>query len=429
MLAIFVTVYCLLFTVLAIKYFRLALALFIIVLPSYLIRFTIPAPAFLVARHIPGLPTTLLELMFGILFTVWLLTYFKSDWPALKHFFTAHRFFFFSFFFFLVSSIVSIFVSDMWWYSLGQWRAYFLEPLMLFSIIIARSISSQKPLTSTLLWSVLLSTLPVSLFGVIQFFTGWHVGNADVAALASHRITSFFLSPNAVALYLVPSTLISFALIPTIAQYTGNKKVWAVRAFSVTSTVSLIAIFLTQSIGGWCALFVGALVFGWKRGYKKVSLGLLACALMLITTTLYGGSLQSSKGQSANNRLLLWSYTSEFLTASPKNFIFGGGVGQFFRKVQKPHYNKNELERLIYPHTIFLNFWTEIGLPGLASFLGIYYFLLSVSYSLSKKGMVGAACVATLIAFFAHGLIDVPYFKNDLAMLFWIMAGIVFSEV
>ena len=74
--------YLVAFTFLSVKYFRLAVQLFIITLPSYLIRFSIGP-----------LPSTLLELEFGVIVLVWLVRYAKNDLPVIQTFFKQNRVF------------------------------------------------------------------------------------------------------------------------------------------------------------------------------------------------------------------------------------------------------------------------------------------------------------------------------------------------
>jgi O-antigen ligase len=85
------------------------------------------------------------------------------------------------------------------------------------------------------------------------------------------------------------------------------------------------------------------------------------------------------------------------------------------------------MERLIYPHNIALNFWTEIGFFGMLSTVGILGYLFYLGFKIYKNDILwGAGLVGTLIVIVTHGLVDVPYFKNDLAMLFWIIAWLFF---
>ena len=91
------------------------------------------------------------------------------------------------------------------------------------------------------------------------------------------------------------------------------------------------------------------------------------------------------------------------------------GFAQAFESFRPAGYT----EKLIYPHNIFLNFWTETGLPGLLAVLWIM--VLAIKHGLKKPSLFALALLPILI----HGLVDVPYLKNDLAMLTWIiLAGL-----
>lgn len=150
-----ITLYAIAFFALAWKYFRAAIIIFLISLPTYLIRFNVFGRA--------GLPSTILELSFGIIFLVWLIRFARTDWPTLTTFFKTNRLLTVSLAFFFAASFISIFTSDMWRASLGQWRAYFLEPIIFFIIVIGRRVES-KDITIGLI----LSTLSVSLVALLQ---------------------------------------------------------------------------------------------------------------------------------------------------------------------------------------------------------------------------------------------------------------------
>ena len=191
-----------------------------------------------------------------------------------------------------------------------------------------------------------------------------------------------------------------------------------------------LAILLTRSEGTWAALAAGVVVFAYLIGYKKTAVAAIVAGVLVGMAVPPLREAILFQDQAGKNRLILWKYSTEYLTESPKNFIFGPGIRQFFRKIQKPYYDVKQLERLVYPHNIFLNFWTETGFFGLVGFIGIYYSLLSTSFSLYKHRdtILGAGLIATLVVIFVHGLVDVPYFKNDLAILFWILAAIVLGS-
>jgi O-antigen ligase len=72
-----------------------------------------------------------------------------------------------------------------------------------------------------------------------------------------------------------------------------------------------------------------------------------------------------------------------------------------------------------------LNFWSEIGLFGLLAFLGIIVWFYKIGIRNREYG-ISIILMAAMTALLVHGLVDVPYFKNDLSVLFWILVA---SEV
>jgi len=87
------------------------------------------------------------------------------------------------------------------------------------------------------------------------------------------------------------------------------------------------------------------------------------------------------------------------------------------------------VEIYMYPHNIFLNFWSELGLLGVLLFIwliGKYLFIslkLTLALSREKKAekYLILGLLSAMITIVVHGLVDVPYFKNDLAVMFWIL--------
>ncbi len=467
MLFILAAVYFLFFLFLAWKNFRLAVILFIIFLPAYLIRFEI--------FHFKNLvfPSTVLELSFGALFLVWLIKHSRHDFRSIWAVSQKHKILFIAFDLFFLASAVGIFVSDMPIPTFGEWRAFFLEPMILFLILVGRAVIPTRPHLNLLLkgeevvdpspvrrgqgevslnshdliWGLALSTLSISVYAIIQKFTGWGIATPEWTGEATRRVTAFFSSPNAVGLYLAPVTMLIIPLLLRGGQG-GVAEVGAMQFSPATPpspplgkrrmtrallimvfVLSVVAIFFTKSQGTWIGLAGGVLVFLFFVGYKKIA------AVMAVLGVIFALLLPSMRqavlfqDQANQNRLRLWGYTQTFLTKSPQNFILGTGVRQFFRKIQKPYYDKIVMERLIYPHNIFLNFWTEIGLLGMLAIITILGYAFYLSYKIGKNNkLLGAGLLGALTALVTHGLVDVPYFKNDLSFLFWIIIVIIIKS-
>ena len=90
------------------------------------------------------------------------------------------------------------------------------------------------------------------------------------------------------------------------------------------------------------------------------------------------------------------------------------------------------VEIYLYPHNIFLNFWSELGMAGALLFIWIIGKYLFLSLRLSQKlksqnepeKYLALGLFAAMIVVIIHGLVDVPYFKNDLAAMFWIIIAL-----
>jgi O-antigen ligase len=391
--------------VLALKDFKRALQCLIFLLPTYLLRF-----------KIGPLPSTFLELAFGIVFLVWLFRYFVDDIADLIQSYRRQKSFFTFVAVFFVGSFISIFISDMRWFSFGQWRAYFLEPMLLFMVLIGRRNNIS---TRDLVLPLGLSTLGISVFGIFQKLTGFTLPDDG-------RMTSFYTSPNTVGLYLAPALLLFVS--ETKNFFSSNNKYLKALPYFVFALAALAVLF-SGSLGTMVGLGAATILLLTLFHKKQIAAGLIVIALCAAFVVPSTRNFVTSKDRSSGNRLTLWTYSWEYLTSSPKNFVFGTGVRQFFRKIQKPEYNPKQMERLIYPHNIFLNFWTETGLIGLIGFVGIFAYLSLFSWRiLQGNRLVGAACLGALAVILVHGLVDVPYFKNDLSMMFWIIAAIILNE-
>jgi O-antigen ligase len=411
------------FSCLAYKNFRLAIVFFIILLPSYLIRLSIGS-----------LPTTLMELSFVALFFVWLIKFARQDLKNIFSFLTTHYLLLTLTSIFLLSSFIGVLVSSNHFGALGIWRAYFFEPIILFFILIGRR---EQIKSKDLIWFLALSTLSISILAIIQKLTGQLFPPSLWDDELNGRVVAFFTSPNAVSLYLGPILMLVIGYLCLLFQRRreSSRKIVIIKwipacvGMIVIIFLSFVAIIFTKSDGALVALAVGGLFFIFLIGYKKIALflALVGIVLALLIPSLHQAVLfQDKAGQ---NRLELWSASWNYFSASPKNFIFGTGIRQFYKTIQKPLFKANEMEKLIYPHNIFLNFWTEIGLFGMLSFVCLVIYLFFIANKIRQRDLImGSGLIACLTVIIIHGLVDVPYFKNDLAFLFWFLAVIILIQ-
>lgn len=318
----------------------------------------------------------------------------------------------------LAAATISVAVAPDRREALGAWKAYFLEP-MLAGVVIAWL--ATVPRRRNLLLAGLAA-------GGLIAATGNLV--AGLQALAAHvdivhaPAVAFYRTANALALFLVP--LDAFAL--AIALHLDERRPRRLAAAFLVLTVP--AVLLSLSRGGLVALAVTLVAVGLFSRARLVVAGAVIAAL--------GGALAvpgirrrllvelefSNPDNTINTRLALWRSALAMLRAHP---VFGGGLAGFQTAVE-PYRVPEQHEHSVHPHNLVLNFWTETGLLGLAAFVWIGVQLLRTAVT----GLAGdpwrralsIGLIGTLTAIVVHGMVDVPYFKNDLSLEFWALVAI-----
>jgi O-antigen ligase len=243
-----------------------------------------------------------------------------------------------------------------------------------------------------------------------------------------------------------------------------NSKIFKIFFIAFVIAISLLAIYFARSRGAIVGVAAGIFVFGLLAG-KKVRLITLGLGLMLAAGIYFYPPAKEIAAEkialrdlSGEIRKQQWRETWTML--SDGRLISGAGLsgyqaavapyhqeGIFFNKFNDPDFHKKtvfdaEYRKLVwqpteiymYPHNIFLNFWSELGLAGLVLFIFIIgkYFVVFLNNQIQNSKFkiqnssiknvrylnIGLACAMVVIV--VHGLVDVPYFKNDLSVMFWI---------
>lgn len=388
--------------------------LVIILLPSYLWRL-----------DLWGLPSTFLELMVLALFIIFLINNFRRvNWkfskPSINLIPVELRYVLIAW---LAVSILAVAVNPTL-AAVGLWRAYFLEPLFFFLVFIY-TIRSKEDL-KWIFYSLAILVTGLFLVSVYQYFTSWNLPPAyDLPNVK--RLTAVFSYPNALGLLLAPITawLAGYWLVSK-----NKRKNWWQLAVGI---LGVILICLARSEGaitavGLCLLIF--LIFGYLYKVKKyLAWGAVALIIILTPLTPY---FQSFTNQIINPRTempvtsleirsLQWQETWQLLS---DNWLTGTGLAGY-RQAMAEYHQIPWLEIYLYPHNIILNFWVELGLLGVLVFISLLYFLI---YSLRKlftqKNQLAWPLTLAWITLLIHGLVDVPYFKNDLSILFFIFLGL-----
>ncbi|MDP4000983.1 MAG: O-antigen ligase family protein [bacterium] len=374
----------------------LGLGIILALLPSYLIRF-----------EFLGIPSTFLELLLLIFIFVILITRFHEI-PTLKKYKQLNWYILA----FSLAGIISVLISPEPVKALGLLKAFIIEPVLLFYttiLLVKKQVDLHIPILM-LFWSMLV----ISTLGLIQYITSvglplrfWG-GGVEV-----RRIVSVFEFPNALSLYLGP--LIAFFS----ALYLGKWKLINNRLLSVGLPIVLLALFLTFSRGSWLAVFITIIFlllakFSWKKILPLT--GIIMISLLLITPIRDRMALVTSDPSSSAHLDLMSVGFNKIL----ENPILGNGLYGFRTTLREAGYGG---EILNFPHNIFLNFWVEMGLLGLISFFAVVWFVFNQHKK--QPSLISLAVLAFMSVVLIHGLVDAPYFKNDLAILFWFMVSLV----
>ncbi|MFH1099026.1 MAG: O-antigen ligase family protein [Candidatus Uhrbacteria bacterium] len=100
------------------------------------------------------------------------------------------------------------------------------------------------------------------------------------------------------------------------------------------------------------------------------------------------------------------------------------GVGLAAYQTAFAPYHHSTVEIFPYPHNLLLAVWSELGLAGAFIFLAILYQFFRHALITHHSSLITYSAVAAMLVLLVHGLVDVPYFKNDLAMMFWVIVAI-----
>ena len=121
-------------------------------------------------------------------------------------------------------------------------------------------------------------------------------------------------------------------------------------------------------------------------------------------------------------RFYIWEGTLQMLFDRP---FFGAGLNGF-PQVYWSYHVREYWEMVQYPHNIFLTIWSELGVLGLLAFGWLIFNFLRKIQGLKGKNVAALrlGIMGALVYMFFHGLVDVPYFKNDLAVQFWLLLSL-----
>ncbi|MGH7903166.1 MAG: O-antigen ligase family protein [Candidatus Dormibacteraceae bacterium] len=369
------------------------------------------SPSYVVRFHVGGLPSDMLEVL--------LVTAIILGLAALRGRLPLRNPLTLPALVFLAGATIDVWFAPSHRAAAGIWKAYFIEPALAGLVIIG--LARTRARGRVVLAGLGVGGLVVAVVNIVN----------SVHALATHHFSvvtppvEIYDSANAVPLFLGPLVAVA---IPVLLFSDDRRERLAGGVFAA---VAGLAIVLSFSRAGWAALIAVAVFAGMFHPWRWRMIGVLVAGALVLGLGVPKARHRilvefnfHSRDNTISLRESLWRSSLDMLGHRP---LFGGGLSGFRTSVA-PYRVPTYHEDLIYPHNIVLNFWSETGLIGLAGFLWLCGGLVRECLGgLRREPWVRALSIGflgVLVAFLVHGLVDVPYFKNDQALAFWALIGV-----
>lgn len=326
---------------------------------------------------------------------------------------------------FLLGALLSFAANPFSLSGLGMLKTWFVFPLLALWLWLETKPDSYALNRMLLVW---LSTIVLSALASLTFFF-------QGTLTYDGRLEAWYASPNHLAFFLAPGILLTsyfFLRLPSL------KRNYFRIVSSVAFAVLIFALFLTRSYEVWISIAVtlpfflalaGADLFSWR---KKIALALFLVSVFSAFVFFESGSekwqsfVTLSPRSSLASRVMIWESSVRIISDHP---LLGIGIGRFqetylaYQKYFPPY-----LEWAVpQPHNLYIALWLETGLTGLLgfSFLIITWLRKMRAFSRSlvsgEAKKTGALLLSLLVFFLVLGFADTPFFKTDLAFIFWLI--------
>ncbi|MEK7633115.1 MAG: O-antigen ligase family protein [Patescibacteria group bacterium] len=323
----------------------------------------------------------------------------------------------------VIAGIVSTIIAPDTFSALGILKAYIIEPVLLAFVI--KAAMTDRDDIEKIVTALITSATVVGTLAIFQILT--HIGIPDAWTI-ENRATSLYDYPNAVGLFIAPVVTVA------IVRYASSMKKLD---RSLLQPIPIISILLM--LGGIVSAKTEAALVAIPAAL--VIIGLLApiagrIKYGIIAATITGACAVSLFAPSIMQKIVLhdssglvrraqWSETLTMLADRP---FLGAGLNGYPTALV-PYHDATFYEIFQYPHNIFLNVWSEMGLVGLIGLMTCAFLVARTTWRRRDDALV-LAFSAAILTMAIHGLVDVPLFKNDLAIFaaFCVMGMLVKKE-
>ncbi len=390
-----------------------AIVLVVLFLPVYVIRFSLGP-----------VPSTLLEIMLGAVIVMWGLRVVRERLrtkacPAI----IPWRWMLLAW---VGAGVIAVIISPDLRGALGLWKAYLVEPTLFFLVFV--NVIKTKKQIQMVLWAIGASIVLIGFVAMLQY-----LGIVDIPGgyglEVPARATSVFPFPTAVGKLLGPALGLFLGLFLVDRRWRQGSLWQTVREHTFVVGVlvfGLMALLFSVSRGALVGLLAATVFISFFSQWKKlIWAGLIVLVLGGLLVPQIRDNVTSvfdASDVSADVHRVMWKGAARIIKDHP---IVGTGLASF-PVVYADYKEASHTEFFPNPDQLILSLWIEMGLLGLLVFawIMIRYFQVAIR-ALPIDRALAVGLMAAMVVLLVHGMVDTPYFKNDLAVQFWTLAGIV----
>ncbi|MDQ2809267.1 MAG: O-antigen ligase family protein [Chloroflexota bacterium] len=307
--------------------------------------------------------------------------------------------------------------------ALREFRWTLVEPVLAFALM-ARYVRTRTDIFRVLT-AFLVSAALNAQVGVDQTLFGdtWSMEGVG-------RAIGLFNSATAFGIFVGRALAMALALaifLPTGEDLLRRRR-WGYALLCVPLGLGVI---LSYTRGAWLGVGVAVIVVALIARSRRLlltigGLGALGVVYSLFSNVERLNTLFSLTGGTNVSRLVIWQAAWRVIKAHP---LTGIGLDQFLYQ-EGYGIPQTRFQTVSHPHNWILDTWLRLGLWGLAlmAFTFLVYFVLATRAYRGQRNTVRGALILALIAgmtdHVVHGLVDMAYFTQDLALVFWFMLGL-----